>query len=214
MVDLDFAVTLRMIKLPDNFMIMPIPSVMIHICRNMLVRKFLESDCDKIVFLDVDQIFSADVIEKLDSDDKDIVGAMICSRVEPYKACITVKKDNKLFSIFPQEKRLIEVDAIGMGATMIKREVFLKMKKPWFYFSNKRDDIEAVNDDIGEDINFCLDAKKAGFKVYCDTRINPIHIGNKKQVSYKTSLDYNKKLFGDDGYNQLIKEFYEGNHTI
>jgi len=210
MVDLKFAISLKELQLPDNSIISTIPSVMVHTSRNMLVKRFLESNCDKLLFLDVDEVFENDLALRLYADDKDIVGAMICSRVPEYKPCITKKVGNKLTSVFPYERKIFEVDTIGMGATMIKRKVFEKMKPPYFYFSNMREGIDTPENNVGEDINFCLDAGKAGFKIYCDASLNPLHIGNKEETDYRRAVMYNLSVLGEKGVNKIIEGYYNG----
>jgi GT2 family glycosyltransferase len=70
---------------------------------------------------------------------------------------------------------LFEVDSIGMGFTLIKREVIERVSamggKP---FDHILDD-NGVQ--LGEDVSFCLKAKKAGFNVYCDTGLELVHLG-------------------------------------
>ena len=54
---------------------------------------------------------------------------------------------------------LFEVDAVATGALLIHRDVLEKMEKPIFEYRVKG---------ISEDLQFCMDAKEAGFPVYCD----------------------------------------------
>jgi len=56
---------------------------------------------------------------------------------------------------------LIEIQGVGMASTLIKREVFEKTPKPWFF----------PEPNLGEDLAFCIRAKEQGFKIYCDTNL-------------------------------------------
>lgn len=64
-------------------------------------------------------------------------------------------------------KSVFKVDAVGFGVIMIKREVFEKVKQPWFRISQR----------ISEDNYFCMKAQKAGFDIYMDGACTTGHIG-------------------------------------
>lgn len=54
---------------------------------------------------------------------------------------------------------IVECDAVATGCMLIHRSVLEKMKPPWF---------EYITGGNSEDLIFCYNAKKAGFKVYAD----------------------------------------------
>jgi hypothetical protein len=61
-----------------------------------------------------------------------------------------------------------QVDVIGMGFCLVKREVYEKVQKPWYPWPEPSP---------SEDFNFCINARKAGYKinVFGDVKIG--HIG-------------------------------------
>jgi GT2 family glycosyltransferase len=67
---------------------------------------------------------------------------------------------------YPRDQ-LVEADAVGFGAVLIDTKVFQKVKRPWFIAATGK----------GEDIQFCYEARKAGFKVYMDTAAKIGHLG-------------------------------------
>ena len=69
------------------------------------------------------------------------------------------------------------VDYTGFGWVMIKNGVFEhpEMKYPWFAPKMQIFESGDVQDMCGEDVSFCLDAKDAGFKIWCDPRIRVGH---------------------------------------
>jgi GT2 family glycosyltransferase len=67
-----------------------------------------------------------------------------------------------------RSSELIEVDAVGTGIMLIRKKVFKELPEPWFYFKN----------DFSEDIMFCKEAKKAGYKIYVDTTLSVGHVGD------------------------------------
>ncbi len=69
------------------------------------------------------------------------------------------------------------VDYTGFGWVMIKNGVFEhpEIKYPWFAPKMQIFESGDVQDMCGEDVSFCLDAKAAGFKIWCDPRIRVGH---------------------------------------
>jgi hypothetical protein len=65
-----------------------------------------------------------------------------------------------------REDDLMEVDGAGCHFMMVRRDVWEKIKQPWF---------TAVNNG-GEDFRFCRKVKEAGFKIYADLSVYTSHI--------------------------------------
>jgi hypothetical protein len=63
---------------------------------------------------------------------------------------------------------LFEVDTVGMGFCLVKREVYEKMPKPWYPWPTATP---------SEDFNFCINAKKAGFPINVFAAVKLSHIG-------------------------------------
>jgi hypothetical protein len=76
-----------------------------------------------------------------------------------------------------KRKKPFTVDYTGFGWVMIKNGVFEdeNMKYPWFAPKMQVFESGAVQDMCGEDVSFCLDAKEAGFEIWCDPRIRVGH---------------------------------------
>jgi len=76
-----------------------------------------------------------------------------------------------------KRKKPFTVDYTGFGWVMIKNGVFEhpEMKYPWFAPKMQVFESGAVQDMCGEDVSFCLDAKEAGFEIWCDPRIRVGH---------------------------------------
>jgi hypothetical protein len=60
------------------------------------------------------------------------------------------------------------VDVIGMGFSLVKREVYEKIQKPWHPWTSPSP---------SEDFNFCEKAKEAGFLTYIMADVRLSHIG-------------------------------------
>ena len=69
------------------------------------------------------------------------------------------------------------VDYAGFGWMLIRKGVFedKELKYPWFAPKMQIFESGEVQDMCGEDVSFCLDAKKAGFSILCDPRIRVGH---------------------------------------
>ena len=69
------------------------------------------------------------------------------------------------------------VDYSGFGWVMIKNGVFENEKLVYPWFAPKMQVFESgeVQDMCGEDVSFCLDAKEAGYEIWCDPRIRVGH---------------------------------------
>ena len=79
----------------------------------------------------------------------------------------SISKRNKPFT----------VDYTGFGWLLIKNGVFEHEQMPYPWFAPKMQIFESgeVQDMCGEDVSFCLDAKEAGFEIWCDPRIRVGH---------------------------------------
>jgi hypothetical protein len=141
----------------------------------LLVKTAIEHDSQFILFIDSDMVYPQQSLMRLLSracnKDVSIVGGLATKRRPPFEQCI-MNWDGKnwVYADVPDVPGLYEVDGIGLAFTLIKTEVFKALKKPYFYMDDKG---------LREDLNFCLDAKKAGYKIFVDTSIYLGHLGER-----------------------------------
>ena len=167
--------------------------MVIHWARNELARQAQELACPytnekytHLLWLDDDIMFNPDLAIKLIEHDLDMVTALYYSRIDKilpviYLHCNDKKDPFKHFPLVEVPDNLFEVDACGFGALMMKREVLDKIKAPWFDFNQ-----------AGEDISFCVKAKKAGIKIHCDATYKLGHLGERTVISEDTYKKYIK----------------------
>ena len=167
--------------------------IFIPFAREMLAAKALEFKCDYLFMIDDDMLAPVDIFYRLVAHDVDIVAPLAFTRNPPHKVVMfktiegfdqVVGKPyfiNTTVNNYPKDK-LVECDAVGFGAALIKTEVFKKMKVPYFMGSIG----------TGEDIHFCLAAKKLGFRVFMDTATKLGHLGSPIKVTEEYSDHYNK----------------------
>lgn len=136
--------------------------------RNMIVKRFLETDADYLLMLDHD-IMPLHNPALLAFAEKDIIGIPAKVRqkghVTNWVAYVKSKKEGLYigvdFTQAPPDIDLLEVDAIGAGCILIHRTVLEAIKAP---FLEKFDEDGIV--ELGEDFAFCERAKEHGFKIY------------------------------------------------
>jgi hypothetical protein len=140
--------------------------------RNYLIDQMLNHPLDPthIFFLDSDIVPRADTLMKLLRHRLPIVSAMYRKRLPPYEPMAFVKKGPFLKPIAVKGTKVKTVDAVGAGCLLIRREVFEKIRAPWFTSEWR------MEGHLSEDFSFCEKATKAGFKIVVDTTVNPLHL--------------------------------------
>jgi hypothetical protein len=152
--------------------------ILVQYARERFAQSVIEMDADYLFMIDDDMLAPPDLFFKLVANDKDICAALAFTRNPDHKPVIydviegidpVTKKDyyiNKFAMNYPRNT-LVQCDAVGFGAVLIKRAVIDAMKEPRFMGLTG----------AGEDITFCHKAKKLGFEVWMDTRVKLGHLG-------------------------------------
>ena len=179
--------------------------------RELLADEAIASSADFILFIDDDMMVPKDLFYGLirHADSADIMAPLCFQRVPPYNPVLYTleeKMENGRLTLtssvikdYPKNGTFY-ADSVGFGVALIKTEVLKKVPKPWF-FSNSA---------LGEDIFFCLRAKKEGFKLLIDTRIKVGHMASPHCV---TELDFIRTSGTEEGKikhaEELSKHFSE-----
>ena len=147
--------------------------------RNELVEKALLDDPDYLWFIDSDMIIPPGALDALIKSDKDIVSALYYQRKPPFRPVVCMMKDGKYRMLdMVKLNSIFEVDIVGFGCVLVRKGVVEKMKSSnhgiYFDFKNKGGD---VTEQLNEDMVFCENARKLGFKVFLDSRVICKHIG-------------------------------------
>lgn len=189
--------------------------IFIPFAREMLASKALEFNCDYLFSVDDDMMAPYDLFYSLVKHDADIVAPLAFTRNPPHRAVMFATTEgydpvvgkpyfiNKSIHNYPRN-RLVECDAVGFGACLIKTEIFKKMAQPWFMGSQG----------TGEDIHFCLAAKKLGFRVFMDTSVKLGHLSKNIVVTEEYSDAYNE--MSQDQKDKYYGKFekYEPTNTV
>jgi len=140
---------------------------------------------DYVLSVDSDIVLPPDTLEKMLWLDKDIISGIYIQRI-PGTHTIEIFEDNnggmKHMDWKQLEKRgITEVAGCGMGACLIKGEVFRGMEYPHYHYTPALNH----NETFSEDTYFCKKARESGFKVWADPSIICDHIG---QTMYQVNL--------------------------
>lgn len=137
--------------------------------RNEIIQIAISNEFTHILFLDDDVVPRPDIIKKLLAHDKDIVTGLYLMRNHPHFPIIfdesyTNGKCRYSF-LYPGRKGLVKIVNTGLGAVLIKTDVFKKMAddKPWIRLG------QCESDHWCDDIDFFNRARdKYGFELWCD----------------------------------------------
>lgn len=154
---------------------------------------------DYLLSVDSDIVLPRDSLKKMLSADKDIISGLYIQRI-PGTQTVEVYMDtdgggctNIPYSLL-ENRGVVEIAACGMGAALIKSEVFRKMPYPHFQYKSALDHRNTVS----EDVYFCLKARGLGFSVWADTSIKCDHLGA-TTFSLDTQAEQNIDLvYGQD----------------
>lgn len=138
----------------------------IHQGRNNLVRSALELKADWLLFLDADMTFPPDALMRLLAHQKDMVCAFYNRRCPPYTTVGALADPKATIPL----TGLVEASMAGCGLMLINMGVFRKLPPPWFFWAFDPAAAKPDNPDgeTGEDVNFIIKARAAGFKLWCD----------------------------------------------
>jgi len=178
--------------------------------REQLAKNALLQNFDFILMMDNDMLYPIDFAEYMLRDmeehpEIDVLAPLAFMRNPPHYAVMysitegydhDLKQDyfmNRFVKKYPKNK-LVECDAVGFGAALIRTSLLRKMKAPYFFSTTG----------VGEDIWFCHNAKKtADARIFMDTRIKLAHLGNQVVIDEEYREKYvkeNKEVL-DKEYN-------------
>jgi len=148
----------------------------IEALRNNIVDRAMRENCSHLIMMDTDMEYHKDTIPHLLSHNLPIVGALCYRRYPPFDPLMLKGSPVNGYESIDKwnEGELVEVDATGTGCLLFDMKVFRKMPAPWFKFRPNPN--EKVGGVIGEDIGFCWDLKRAGYRIFVDTTVPSNHL--------------------------------------
>lgn len=190
-----------------------VSAVNISRARNQMVVDMLANEkAEWLLMLDVDAVFAPNTLQRLlavaHETDRPIVGALCYQRrgktvdgkpvfdsfgtqeaeIVPTMYQLNWEDDGTYTGYREVEtfgRGLLEVDATGCHCLLVHRNVFEKIHSDHPYRWFREDEWEG-GPMVGEDIWFCLEARKAGFPIFVDTRVEAGHV---KRVILTSAMD-------------------------
>jgi len=173
------------LKKPAGTKLTKIRGVRVDEARNQIIR---ELEKDWLFFMDSDQTFPPDALNRLLSWDLPIVSGIyfqspnvptphiykyefqdgnhyyksMAKEIQSYLIRYKAELEQSFPAVVLPARRedLLECDGVGGGCLLVHRRVFEAIKDPWFECN--------PGTQVGEDFNFCRKVQTAGFKIFAD----------------------------------------------
>ena len=181
-VSMRWAVRLSELEMPPHTIVSK-STAAVDFAREMTVEDALETDPDYVMFVDSDVIPPRDVFGRLASHDVGVVSGLYYmdnpDGVHP--AMWRLDEDNSPAITDYRRKGLVNVDAIGLGCCLVKRDVLENLERPWFRWTRGYEEHpwdlrhEGEGPGISEDFYFCHRLQEAGHEIYVDTTVECLH---------------------------------------
>lgn len=160
--------------------------------RNILLQEFLESSCEYLFSVDSDILMPPHSLSILLEDSCLMVSALVCNGHEvgdPGLFNVLNRDDDGGYRHLREipEKTLFRVDCTG-AAFLIAREV---IEKHGVRYAAGRG---------AEDIGFCEQASRMGLEIFCDSRVEGLHVMQESMISIPNSykvVESNHTLYAD-----------------
>jgi hypothetical protein len=171
-------------------------STIVDKARNDLVKMALKDNCDYVFFVDSDTIIPKGAIDSLLKMNVDIASGLYFSKGKPYLPVARVKEGERHFFLEDFEfNQIMEVQGVGMGCCLINTKVFKDLEFPYFKLEWRK--FEGKDYQIAEDLYFCDEAIKKGYKVHLNTGVVCPHfgieVGPEQFHPYKEQIKQDKK---------------------
>jgi hypothetical protein len=179
----------ELIKRGDRFTLVDdIGNAMIADSRGIIASRFLESDCDCLVFIDNDVTWQKGGLLRIIDAPVDLCAGIYPMRFEPIRYPLHYLDKEELWA--DPDTGLLEVKSVATGFMKLSRNCIQKMIEAYpdkHYYTAERDKqfypiFEFICEDgyrWGEDFSFCIRWRKIGGKVWADPEIKMGHIGLK-----------------------------------
>jgi len=170
--------------------------------RNALVARMRG---DWILFIDSDMYWQPDAVRRLieskaelENDhgvEVDVLGALCFRRGFPHQPTLyrsTTKEGGPYRSLEQWAEGYVEVDATGMAFALVTKMAFERIAgNPMPSYEERREhdrhpDFFTWHGAVGEDLRFCQNVRKAGGRIFVDTRI---------EIGHMTEMQVDRKAF-------------------
>jgi hypothetical protein len=143
----------------------------ISMAREAIVRRFLDSDCTDLVFVDDDVCWEAGALLSLLDRPVDLVAGIYPKRTEPLSWPVGWLEGSDLQAV----DGLLEVASVPTGFLRLTRACLERMQAA--FGAAMFDNIRHETGRYSEDISFCQRWRSIGGKVWIDPEIHMAHVG-------------------------------------
>lgn len=147
-----------------------VAGTLVYLARDKLARKAVNDGYTHVLWLDSDMVFGDEIVEDLTFINQDFVCGAFQARRPPYNSCVfkTLKPQERVkdYGLEP-----FRVEGCGMACTLVSTEI---MKAVLMQFGTCFVPME----DFGEDLAFCVRARKLGYQIWCDPTVRVGHIAH------------------------------------
>lgn len=141
--------------------------------RNEMVKSFLDNPDNEWLYMNDNDVVPPTTILSMIEHDKPVVSGTVCIRKTAVPEPVIFKERGGRYrrvsvSEYEDDVRddgLLEVDGVGTGALLIRRDVLEQVEPPWFKFKYN----EFGGLELGEDFAFSQKLKDNDVPMYVDT---------------------------------------------
>lgn len=181
-VSMAWALGLRNLQVPGH--VMPVSGMPYAHARNTICMQTLQGGYDWCFMLDSDVVPPNDAILRLQAHGKPFISGVYYRRSPPHGIPVMLKNGSWLPPQLPPNQ-LIEVDLVGAGCLLIRRDVLEKCppQRPevgqhWFDWRVDMQGILPQGECLSEDFTFCTHLRRMlGIPTLVDTSVVCRHIG-------------------------------------
>ena len=149
--------------------------------RNLQASWMLCNQFDHMLHVDSDMTFPAHTLEMLmdmQNTTRAITSGVYIQRHDHIKVVEAYEHNPHTgghMHVHPNNltpSRILDVEAVGFGCCLVRREVYEQVADPWFEYKNALES----KDIVSEDVDFCMKAKRKGFQTAIHTGLHYGHI--------------------------------------
>lgn len=150
------------------------PGSLIHIARDKIASKAINEGFTHVLWLDSDMVFGPELLDDLQFCGKPFVTGVCASRRRPFVGCVFSQIDdvNQIERVETIPGAPFQVQGCGFACVLIEvdilRAVMMANHGKCFL------PMEAY----GEDLAFCIRARRLGYHIWADPAVRPGHISH------------------------------------
>lgn len=157
-----------------NFEVFLCAGSLIHIARDKIASKAINEEFTHVLWLDSDMVFGPDLLDDLSFSGKRFVTGICATRRPPYLNCIFSEIDdiNHLAHVEQTPSAAFEVQGCGFACVLMETGILKAVME------SNHGRCFLPMDLYGEDLAFCLRARRLGFRIWAEPTVRPGHISH------------------------------------